>query len=228
MIFKRLFGKVGMVALCCCLFFIFLNIFACTPLDDPTTKIDVADTQDSQEKSTDISEDVESEGNDSSEGETSEEQTKEDEKNEAAQEDEEPTPAEITINVYYADQMAEYLIPESRIIPTQDKFVEALYELMKKPIDTSLVPLVPDTTVINSVDVIEGNARVDLSQEFLDDRFVSDTVDILLLYSIVNTLTQFSEVNSVTLYIDGEKLDILGQLDIKEPVFRRNDLIKQG
>ena len=51
-------------------------------------------------------------------------------------------------------------------------------------------------------------------------------MDILLLYSIVNTLTQFSEVNSVTLHIDGVKQDILGQLDIKDPVFRRNNLIK--
>ena len=101
-----------------------------------------------------------------------------------------------------------------------------LLELMKKPIDDSLVPLVPDTARINSVTVEEGNAVVDFSQEFLDDRFVSDTVDILLLYSVVNTLTQFQEVNSVSIYIDNEKLDILGQLDIKDPVFRRNDLIK--
>ncbi len=135
---------------------------------------------------------------------------------------------EITINVYYSDPMAEYLVPESRIISSENKYVDALHELMKKPVDETLTPLMPDTTTVNSVTVEDGNAKVDLSQEFLDDRFVSDTVDILLLYSIVNTLTQFPEVNSVTLYIDGEKLDILGQLDVKDPVFRRSDLIKDG
>ncbi|MES0342049.1 MAG: GerMN domain-containing protein [Candidatus Humimicrobiaceae bacterium] len=135
---------------------------------------------------------------------------------------------ELIINIYYSDQMAEYLIPESRIISSENKFVDSLFELMKKPIDSSLTPLIPDTTTINSVIIEEGNAKVDLSQELLDDRFVSDTVDILLLYSIVNTLTQFQEINSVTIYINGEKLDILGQLDIKDPVFRRNDLIKDN
>ena len=106
--------------------------------------------------------------------------------------------------------------------------MDALYELMKKPIDDSLVPLVPGTTIINSITIEEGNAKVDLSQEFLDDRFISDTVDRLLVGSIANTLTQFSDINSITLYINGEKLDILGGLDIQEPVFRQNDLIKNN
>ena len=60
----------------------------------------------------------------------------------------------------------------------------------------------------------------------VEDRFVSDTVDNMRVYAIVNTLTEFDEVNSVLFYIDGEKLDILGQLDVRDPVFRRSDLIK--
>ncbi|MBM3701342.1 MAG: GerMN domain-containing protein [Actinobacteria bacterium] len=74
--------------------------------------------------------------------------------------------------------------------------------------------------------VINKIARVDLSQSFMDDRFVSDTVDILLIYSIVNTLTEFKEVEAVDFYIDGVKLDIFGQLSVEEPIYRRSDLIK--
>ncbi len=133
---------------------------------------------------------------------------------------------ELTINVYYSDSMGEYLAGEARIISSENKYVDAFNELMKPPIDSNLVTLVPDTTIINSIIVENGTANVDLSNDFVDDRFVSDTVDIMLVYTIVNTLTEFDEVNSVLFYIDGEKLDILGQLDILDPVFRRSDLIK--
>ena len=220
---KKLCKKAMAAFVCCCLFLMsFLLIFSCTPLDN--TSIDM---------------NTDSSTNDASEGGTEEdlvaeeetatvEETSTEEENPGEETEEQAEAVEITINVYYSDQMAEYLIPESRIILSQNKYVDALYELMKKPIDTSLTELVPDTTVINSVTIEEGNAKVDLSQEFLDDRYVSDTVDILLLYSIVHTLAQFPEVNSVTLYIDGEKLDILGQLDIMDPVFKKNDLIKDN
>jgi len=98
---------------------------------------------------------------------------------------------------------------------------------MKPPADSNLHQLVPETTKINSIIVEDGLAKVDISKEFVEDRFQSDTVDIMLVYSIVNTLTEFPEINSVSLYIDGEKLDILGQLAIDEPIFRRSDLIKE-
>ena len=219
---KKLCKKALIAFVCYCLFFMSLLIFSCTPIDD--TSIDLnADSSDNNTSESGAQEDLTTEEETTPEEETAiEEETAEEESGDLAEAE------EITINIYYSDQMAEYLIPESRIILSENKYVDALYELMKKPIDNSLTPLIPDTAIINSVTIEEGNAKVDLSQEFLDDRFVSDTVDILLLYSIVNTLTQFSEINSVTLYIDGEKLDILGELDILEPVFRRNDLIKDN
>ena len=134
---------------------------------------------------------------------------------------------EVTINVYYADQNGEYLIGEARILSGGSKYVDAIAEMMKEPIDNSLVKLIPESTKINSVTVKDGMAKVDLSKNFVDDRFVSDTTDILLIYSIVNTLTEFPDVNSVEFYIDGVRLDVLGMLDLQGPLFGRNDLIKK-
>ena len=219
---KKLFKKAGIAVICCCLFFMSFLLFSCTPLDDASTDINTdPGTNDASGSGTE--EDLATEEEITSEEETStEEETTEEETEEQAEAE------EITINVYYSDQMAEYLIAESRIISSENKYVDTLYELMTKPIDNSLTPLMPDTTIINSVIIEESNAKVDLSQEFLDDRFVSDTVDRLLVGSIANTLTQFSEINSITLYVNGEKLDNLGGLDIQEPVFRQNDLIKNN
>jgi len=134
--------------------------------------------------------------------------------------------SEQTINVYYADSAAEYLVGEARTVSGISKLVDAIYELMKEPIDSSLFVLIPSTTKINSIKVINRIARVDLSQSFMDDRFVGDTADILLIYSIVNTLTEFNEVEAVEFYIDGEKLEIFGQLSVDEPIYRKSDLIK--
>jgi|GEM_PF-2401820 len=139
--------------------------------------------------------------------------------------DQEEVPQTVTINVYFADQMGEYLVGEARTIPYEHRYSNALVELMKLPVDEKLIKLIPDTASINSLDVKEGTAYVDFSRKFVEDRFVSDTADILLVYSIVNTLTEFPDINSVVLNIEGEKLDILGMLDLSEPLYRKSDLI---
>ena len=219
---KKLCKKTLMAFICYCLFFMSLLMFSCTLIDDTSVG------QNIDSGNNDTSENVAEEDLTTDEETIQEEETSTEEETVEEDPGEQAEVGEITINVYYSDQMAEYLIAESRIISSENKYVDTLYELMTKPIDNSLTPLMPDTTIINSVIIEESNAKVDLSQEFLDDRFVSDTVDRLLVGSIANTLTQFSEINSITLYVNGEKLDNLGGLDIQEPVFRQNDLIKNN
>lgn len=139
---------------------------------------------------------------------------------------------ELIVKVYYADSQGEYLVPEQRTINVLDvtdgsnKYIDALNELIKIPENNSLIRLVPETTVVNNVSLNNSLAIVDLSKTLLTDRFVSDTVDILLLYSIVNTLTEFTEVHAIILLIDGEKIDIFGQLDVKDPIYRDETKIK--
>ena len=189
------------------LIIIFLFTFSCGVDSNPATaSVDSASNNQTEPQGTKVSESTD----------TGEESEDEDEvKN-----------GEIAINVYYLDSMGEYLVGEARIVSSENKYVDALYELMKLPVDSSLYRLVPDSTKINSIVVEDGLAKVDFSKEFVEDRITSDTEDILLIYSIVSTLTEFPEVNSVSFYIDGEKLDTLGELDISEPIFRRSDLIK--
>ena len=139
---------------------------------------------------------------------------------------------ELTIKVYYADSQGEYLVPELRTINTlsveegSNKYIDALKELAKPPDNDNLIRLFPETTVINSVIVNNKIAEVDLSESFMADRFVSDTADILLIYSVVNTLTEFPEIHAVTSFIDGKKIDIFGQLDVKDPIYRDETKIK--
>ncbi len=144
-----------------------------------------------------------------------------------AEEQSDEAEGDLYINIYYADLQVKYLVGESRKISRgENKYVEALNELMKLPVNSSLIRLIPDTTVINSVEAEKGIAKVDLSANFVEDRLTSDTEDILLVYSVVNTLTEFSDVDAVYFYIDGKKLNVLGMLDLQNPCYRRSDLIK--
>ncbi len=147
---------------------------------------------------------------------------------EAQDEDTDPAeeaPDNVAIRVYFADETGEYLVGESRTIPYEHRYSNALAELMKLPVDEKLIPLIPESATINSLNIKNGIANIDFSQEFVDDRFTSDTADILLIYSIVNTLTEFPDINAVVFFIDGKRLDLLGMLDLSEPVFRKDDLI---
>ncbi|MBA7486951.1 hypothetical protein ES707_22513 [subsurface metagenome] len=220
--------KAVLVPVLCFLIFMFLFTFSCTSADNSTSTLSDNNTITSDIDNDEVEEGSKINNNDETadiddspvagENDVDEDQPVEDE--------EVIESSELTINVYYADAMGEYLVGEARVISSENKYVDALNELMKLPIDSSLFQLIPDTTKINSIVVKDGLAKVDLSKDFVEDKITSDTEDNLLVYSIVNTLTEFPEVNSVSFYIDGEKLDILGMLDISEPVFRRNDLIK--
>ncbi len=136
----------------------------------------------------------------------------------------ETTTAGLTIKVYYANADGSALVGEERIIKGSHKYLEAFLELMKPPINPGLLKLVPDTTRVLKITDKDGNIDLDLSGNFIEDRFQSDLTDILLVHSIVNTLTEFKEINTVTFYIDGKKGTVLGQLDISGPIFRDESL----
>lgn len=220
--------KAALVFFCCCVIFMFLFTFSCTSADNSTSTLSDNNTITSDIDNDEVEEGSKINNNDETadiddspvagENDVDEDQPVEDE--------EVIESSELTINVYYADAMGEYLVGEARVISSENKYVDALNELMKLPIDSSLFQLIPDTTKINSIVVKDGLAKVDFSKEFIEDKITSDTEDNLLIYSIVNTLTEFPEVNSVSFYIDGEKLNDLGMIAIEEPVFRRSDLIK--
>ena len=140
----------------------------------------------------------------------------------------ETTIAGLTIKVYYANADGSALVAEERILQGSYKYLEAFLELIKPPITPGLIQLVPVTTKINKISIAGGNIDIDLSKNLIDDRFKSDFTDILLVHSIVNTLTEFKEVNTVTFYIDGKKGSALGQLDISTPIFRDESLIQKN
>ena len=206
------------------------------PIDDSNeVTADTADSSDENNSETQESQSTEETGNEEEKKTDEEESESAEEESSSEQESGEEQSGEttrenndemISIDIYYADAQVEYLVGEKRQVKLDNKFVNTVLELIKSPENKDLISLVPPSTVINKIVVRDNIADVDLSANFIDDRFDSATVDILLIYSIVNTLTGFPEVDAVIFYINGVKLKNLGSLDVEGPIFRRNDLIK--
>jgi len=193
-----------------------------------TSKIDVEGSNENQGNQTteEESEEEDSEGTESPE--TTEETTDEESSTSSTELITTTTKEGLTIRVYYADAEAMYLVGEERLIKGSHKYFEAFIELMRPPITPGLIKLIPDTAKVNKITKEDSNIDIDLSQSFIDDRFKSHSVDMLLIYSIVNTMTEFPEINTVTFRFDGEKADTFGQMDLSEPFFRDASLIKKN
>jgi len=197
-----------------------------------SSKIDVEDSYENQEttSSQEQGDDAqESESSTTSEDTTNQETTEEENSTTSSSESITTTTKEgLKIRVYYSDAEAMYLVGEERIIKGSHKYFEAFIELMKPPITPGLIKLIPDTTKVNKITEEDSNIDIDLSQDFIDDRFKSDPMDLLLIYSIVNTMTEFPEINTVTFHFDGKKAETFGQLDLSESFFRDASLIKKN
>lgn len=209
-----------------------LILGACTQ-QAPEDKIDVGEedtlpvTQpENNQQEAETPEKTEEEAEQETEEEPEEEAEPADEEEEQKQESEEPE--DVTIKVYYSDSTVQYLVGEERIISTKHKYLSAFMELLKPPLEPGHIKLVPETTKVNKISFDDGNVLLDLSSEFVDDRFKSDAVDVLLVYSIVNTFTEFAGVNTVTFYVDGQRLNTIGQLDISNSLYRDTSWIKEN
>ncbi len=224
-------------------FIISFTFYACFLDNQSEEKIDVGEEDSllNQSNTSNNNEDFKSESDqDNSKEEMEEETTEEDEKtdledekeiidksdNETSEEDNEI--GSSTVKVYYADSNVQYLVGEERIISGAHKYLSIFMELLKSPLEPGHINLVPKTTKVNKINFDNGNITLDLSPEFINDRFKSETVDILLVYSIVNTLTEFPEVDTVNFYIGGERLNTIGQLDISNPLYRDESWIKEN
>lgn len=119
--------------------------------------------------------------------------------------------------VYYADRERRYLIGQSVSfdLTNREELPQLLLEQMRTaPEGAELRSLIPNNTQINSVSIEDGLCSVDLSQEFLSNRFYSHTGQLLTLQGIVNTLCTLSEIDRVEFSVEGDLLVRYGALSV--------------
>lgn len=118
------------------------------------------------------------------------------------------------VTLYFADAKGNTLAPEVRTIEKSEGIARAtIGELIKGPSPgNGLLPTVPQGTSLLDINVKEdGLCIVDFSSEFLGEVSGEVIDDNLMVYSVVNTLTEFPTIDRVEFRIDGENIESLGE-----------------
>jgi germination protein M len=146
-----------------------------------------------------------------------------------------------SVTLYFAsvEDNEFYLVPETRDIDGQGNiYAETVRQLIAGPKGEDLYPALPSNTTVNSVRVSEGLATVDFGISIISDFDEiphSSATETLAIYSIVNTLTAFEEIDRVRITVEGAESgqvqgfyveDFWGHLGIYEEFTRNEEIIK--
>ena len=110
--------------------------------------------------------------------------------------------------LYFLDSEKCDLIPEARQIDSKE-LINYPYEylinlLIEGPQNDKLIKLIPEGTKLWHTELINNILYLDFSEEFIKNKYLGKEQEELILKSIVNTLTELTEINKIAILIEGE------------------------
>lgn len=114
------------------------------------------------------------------------------------------------VTVYFAaEEDADFFLKAQTIEvdPSPDPYQASLNALIEGPETDTLFATLPSNTSVYAVSIENGLAIADFSKELLTDTSIprSSTTETLAIFSIVNTLTEFDEIQKVRITIEGQQ-----------------------
>ena len=113
------------------------------------------------------------------------------------------------VSLYFYNESAKSLASEGRLIDAKELVKDPYKKLMELLIDgpqnTNLLKTIPDGTRVNKAELKGEILYLDLSKEFIENHQGGEEQESITIYSIVNTMTNLTEVNSVKILIDGKE-----------------------
>lgn len=134
----------------------------------------------------------------------------------------------VPVKVYFGTHDAKYVVAEIHMLKNDTLLMQrAMETLAAGPKSADLVSVVPRATKVRSVVVRDKTAFVDFSEEIAKRGFGGSATEVLAVGAIVNTLTEFTDVERVQILVEGKKVSTLfGHLDIYDPLSRSPGIIK--
>ena len=134
----------------------------------------------------------------------------------------------VNIKVYYPDENATGLVAvEKSIKDTDNKYQAAVEALMAGTDKKGLANVFPKKAKLLQVTVSGKVAKVDFSRELQKNFVGGSTGEEMLVGSVVNTLTEFPEIQKVQILVDGQEVETLsGHMDLSQPLPRMTELLK--
>lgn len=133
---------------------------------------------------------------------------------------------QTVITLYFLNLENGTVMPEARKIDAKELIKEPykiLIELLiKGPKSEKMAKLIPDGTKLNKIEIKNDCIYIDFSNEFINEQKLGKEQEELIIKSIVNTVTELKEINSVVILIDGKENQEFpdGQINFKE-IFKR-------
>lgn len=115
---------------------------------------------------------------------------------------------ETTVSLYYINQnneiSSELRKVDSKIL-LEDPYRQTMDLLLSGPKYDSLKTAIPNNVKVNSIFKSGECLIIDFSKEFVENQVEDVETQGLVISQIVNTMTQFTEINSIKILIDGEQ-----------------------
>ncbi len=133
------------------------------------------------------------------------------------------------LQLYFADAQYMNLIAEDRVVEAntnQAKEKTIVEQLITGPLEKGHYATLPlDTKVRDVTTTKDGICYVNLSQDFLSKSSGDHNKEVLMVYSVVNSLCALDTVNKVQFFVEGEKIeDVKGNLDFSKPFTEKEDI----
>ena len=136
-------------------------------------------------------------------------------------------PEQTEVKLYFPNDTGDGLGIAKATVPTEDKYTAAVKALVAGTKEPGLTGIFPADVKVRSVRVENGLATVDFSSELTHHFVGGSTGEQMLVSALVNTLTDFPEVERVLLTVEGKRIEtIAGHLDTSEPFARPTGLVK--
>ena len=123
------------------------------------------------------------------------------------------------VSLYFYNENTKSLVPEGRLIDVKelvDKPYDKLMELlMQGPNNRELSKTIPEGTKVNKIELKGDTLYIDFSKEFVDNHEGGEEKEKATIYSIVNTMTNLTEINSIKILINGEENKAFNDKKIK-------------
>ncbi|MDR2167322.1 MAG: GerMN domain-containing protein [Clostridiales bacterium] len=145
-----------------------------------------------------------------------------------------PEPIPEIFTLYFPNDQMTGLVAEQRSIPIdvlvgyREEFI--VQALIDGPTTPGLSPALPANTNFNSVRrAVVDLVFVDFTADFITNFGGGSLAEQMMIYSLVNTLTEISGVRLVQIFIEGQPIHDDGQstfhMDLSQPIVRNEALI---
>lgn len=111
----------------------------------------------------------------------------------------------VELKLYFANETGDKLVPVYRsVVYNSNISMErlAIEQIISGPNNDISSPTIANTSKINSINVKDGTCYVDFDASFLEN--TNNVTAEVAIYSIVNTITELSNINKVVMSVNGE------------------------